>query len=253
VLAFKNRRAGLSESGDVLAICGVGGERGLAVHRDDVDVELALEWLEVRKMRWTVGGLRAMFSDARRAGLIDRNPFLGLWLPTGPGRKNIDVLKLDQVFELADVAAATWKRDGYGQVWRALVLWQAFVGRRPAEAYGLVRADLDVAAVRRQRIPFTPRDATPDELPLPKNGKTRRVVIPPPTLEAIQALPRPIDPNAPLFGTRRESHDVALRRRFRRLSTLPAHSRTSRRRSQCVPMCEYLGDRRSWRGSACTT
>jgi integrase len=28
-------------------------------------------------------------------------------------------------------------------------------------------------------------------------------VIPPPALEAIQALPRPIDPAAPVFGTRR--------------------------------------------------
>jgi integrase len=148
-----------------------------------------------------------MFSDARRAGLIERNPFLGLGLSTGPGRKNIEVLRVGQVFELADIAAATWSSDGYGLVWRAVVLWQAFVGTRPAEAYGLVRADLDVGEaevdVRRQRTPFTPRDATPDELPLPKNGKTRRIVIPPPALEAIQALPRPIDPNAPLFATRR--------------------------------------------------
>jgi integrase len=112
-------------------------------------------------------------------------------------------------------AARTWGSDGYGLVWRALVLWQAFVGTRPAEAYGLVRADLDVAAaevdVRRQRTPFTPRDATPDELPLPKNGKTRRVVIPPPALEAIQALPRPLDPAAPLFGTRRGRVEPSLK------------------------------------------
>ena len=112
----------------------------------DVDVELALEWLEVRKIRWTVGGLRAMFSDARRAGLIERNPFLGLGLSTGPGRKNIELLTLGQVLELADAAAVTWGQDGYGQVWRALVLWQAFVGTRPAEAYGLVRGDLNIAA-----------------------------------------------------------------------------------------------------------
>lgn len=173
----------------------------------DVDVELALEWLEVRKMRWTVGGLRAMFSDARRAGLDERNPFLGLGLSTGPGRKNIEVLRLGQVLELADAAAATWGQDGYGQVWRALVLWQAFVGTRPAEAYGLVRGDLDIAAaevdIRRQRTPNTPRDAAVDELPLPKNGQTRRIVIPPPALDAIQALPRPIDSEAPMFGTRR--------------------------------------------------
>jgi integrase len=173
----------------------------------EVDVELALDWLEVRRMRWTIGGLRAMFSDARRAGLIERNPFLGLGLSTGPGRKNIEVLKVDQVFELADIAATTWGSDGYGLVWRALVLWQAFVGTRPAEAYGLVRADLDIAAaevdVRRQRSPYTPRDAELDELPLPKNGLTRRVVIPPPALDAIQAPPTPIDAHAPVFATRR--------------------------------------------------
>jgi hypothetical protein len=40
----------------------------------DVDVELALDWLEVRRMRWTLNGLRAMFTDARRAGHIERNP-----------------------------------------------------------------------------------------------------------------------------------------------------------------------------------
>lgn len=173
----------------------------------DVDVELALDWLEVRRMRWTLNGLRAMFTDARRAGHIERNPFLGLGLSTGPGRKNIEVLKVDQVFELADAAAATWGAGGYGLTWRALVLWQAFVGTRPAEAYGLVRDDLDVVAaevdIRRQRPPFTPRDAEIHELPLPKNGKTRRVVIPPPALDAIQALPSPLDSRAPLFTTKR--------------------------------------------------
>jgi integrase len=74
-------------------------------------------------MRGTIGGLRAIFSDARRAGLVERNPFLGLGLSTGPGRKHIEVLKVDQVFELADIAATTWGSDGYGLVWRALVLW----------------------------------------------------------------------------------------------------------------------------------
>jgi hypothetical protein len=51
--------------------------------------------------------------------------------------------------------------------------------------------------------PYTPRDAELDELPPPKNGLTRRVVIPPPALDAIQAPPTPIDAHAPLFATRR--------------------------------------------------
>ena len=54
---------------------------------------------------------------------------------------------------------------------------------------------------------------TLDELPLPKNGKTRRVVIPPPALDAIQALPPPIDRHAPLF------HAAAAARSRARSST----------------------------------
>jgi hypothetical protein len=49
----------------------------------DVDVELALEWLGEK--RWTHGGLRAMFTDARHAGLIESNPFAGLRLRGTPG------------------------------------------------------------------------------------------------------------------------------------------------------------------------
>ena len=42
----------------------------------DVTVELALEWALGR--RWTLGGVRAMFSDARRRGLVETNPFTNL-------------------------------------------------------------------------------------------------------------------------------------------------------------------------------
>lgn len=41
----------------------------------DVSVEMALEWMG--EHRWTLGGIRAMFSDARRVGLADTNPFAG--------------------------------------------------------------------------------------------------------------------------------------------------------------------------------
>ena len=95
--------------------------------------------------------------------------------------------------------------DGYGLVWRALVPWQAFVGTRPAEAYGLVprrsRYRGGRSRRRHQRSPYAPKDAEPDELPLPKNGKTRRIVIPPPALDAVQALPTELDPSAPLIST----------------------------------------------------
>ena len=172
----------------------------------DGDVELALEWIVVKGMRWTINGIRAMCTDARRAGHIAANPFLGLGLTTGPGRKDIDVLTEAEVLELAELAERTWARSGLGLLWRAFVLWQAYVGTRPAEGYGLVRPDIDFRAgevdITRQRPPVDAR--TPlDQLPLPKNGRARRVNVHPLALEAVQALPADLRPDAPLFHAKR--------------------------------------------------
>ena len=170
----------------------------------DVDVELALEWIVVRGMRWTLGGVRAMFTDARRAGLITTNPFLGMGLSSGHGRRELQVLELAEVIELAEIAARCWPRAGVGRVWRALIIWQAFVGTRPAEAYGLTRADLDRdrVHVRRQRPPGAARTAVAD-LPMPKNGQARTVNVHPLALAAIRELPTSLRADAPLFTTRR--------------------------------------------------
>ena len=60
------------------------------------------------------------------------------------------------MFELADAAAATWGSERLrARIRQALVLWQAFVGTRPAEAYGLVREGLDVSAGRGRDAPAT--------------------------------------------------------------------------------------------------
>lgn len=178
----------------------------MPLHELDGDVELALDWIVVRGNRWTLGGLRAMCTDARKAGHLVQNPFVGLGVSTGPGRRDIDVLTEGQVLELAESAVRAWPRHGVGAVWRAVVLWQAFVGTRPAETYGLVRADVDLVAgevsVLRQRPPFDARTLV-DALPLPKNGRTRRVNVHPLALDAVRALPTPLRPDAPLFQARR--------------------------------------------------
>jgi hypothetical protein len=70
----------------------------------DVDVQLALEWLGEK--RWTHGGLRAMFTDARNAGLIDANPFTGLRLPGSHGRRDLEVVSEDRCIVYA---SARWK------------------------------------------------------------------------------------------------------------------------------------------------
>jgi hypothetical protein len=56
----------------------------------EVGVELALGW--VHEHQWTHGGIRAMFSDARRAGLVEQNPFTELRLKRSSGRKYLTVL-----------------------------------------------------------------------------------------------------------------------------------------------------------------
>lgn len=76
----------------------------------DVSVELALEWLG--EHRWTLGGIRAMFSDARRVGLVDTNPFAGLRLRGSRGRKDIDIPTRDEVERLADYALEVWSGRG---------------------------------------------------------------------------------------------------------------------------------------------
>lgn len=172
----------------------------------DGDVELALEWLEVKGMRWTLGGVRAMCTDARRAGHIAANPFLGLGISTGAGRKHIDVLTVEQVDELAACAEKTWRRGAYGKLWRALIYWQAYVGSRPAEGYGLIRPDIDAKAglvtIERQRPPVDARTPV-DELPPPKNGQARTVNVHPLALEAVLSLPTPLRSQTPLFHARR--------------------------------------------------
>jgi len=160
----------------------------------DVHVPLALEWL--REKRWTHGGVRAMFSDARRQGLIDSNPFTGLRLKGSRGRADLDVLSVGEVAELADCAGAVWSGE-VELTMRALIATAAYVGMRPAELYGLRWADLDFKGsevrVERQYSAKTRR------YELPKNGRTRTIVLTAPAREALLALPRPVDADAHVF------------------------------------------------------
>lgn len=160
----------------------------------DVDVQLALEWLGEK--RWTHGGLRAMFTDARNAGLIDSNPFTGLRLAGSHGRKNLKVLSETQVYRLCECAVEVWEAE-VGLMTRALISVAAFVGARPAEMYGLRWDDLDLRSdeVRIERQ-YSPRTRS---FELPKNGLTRTVVLTAPAKSALMELPRPVNAQEPIF------------------------------------------------------
>lgn len=164
----------------------------------EVDTQLAYEWL--REKRWTLTGIRAMFSDARRQQLVEANPFAGLRLRGTHGRKNLDVLTVEEVDRLVDCAGEVWS----GEVARtvgALIAMAAFTGMRPAELYGLRWSDLDLrneeVNVRRQYSPKT------RSFELPKNGLTRTIVLTPPAKDALQAMPRPVDSESLVFRASR--------------------------------------------------
>jgi integrase len=160
----------------------------------DVSVELALEWMG--EHRWTLGGIRAMFSDARRVGLVDTNPFAGLRLRGSRGRKDIDVLTRDEVDQLAAYAVEVWSGEVALTI-RALILMAGFVGMRPAELYGLRWSDIDIRAdeihVERQY------SASTRSFELPKNGKKRMIVLTAPAKAGLLAMPRPVDGDAMVF------------------------------------------------------
>lgn len=161
---------------------------------EDVGVELALEW--VRDHQWTHGGIRAMFSDARRAGLLDRNPFTDLRLRRSPGRKNLDVLSRVEVERLICCATEVWGGET-GLTVKTLISCAAYLGMRPAELYGLRWSDLDFRSdeVRVERQ-YSPKSRT---FELPKNGLKRLVVLTAPAREALLEMPRPIDQDQLVF------------------------------------------------------
>ncbi len=101
-------------------------------------------------------------------------PFAGRRLRGSQGRKNLEQVALTV---------------------GALVATAAFTGMRPAELYGLKWVDIDLRQdeihVERQ---YSPRTRT---FELPKNGRTRIVVLTPPARDALLALPRPVDSRMP--------------------------------------------------------
>jgi integrase len=137
-----------------------------------------------------------MFSDARRSGLVDGNPFAGLRLRGSHGRKDLDVLSLDEVERLAACAGEVWAGEVALTV-RALVLMAAFVGMRPAELYGLRWSDVDLredeVRVERQYSPSTRR------FELAKKGQKRVVVLTPPAKAGLLGLPRPVKVDELIF------------------------------------------------------
>jgi integrase len=160
----------------------------------DVDRPMAREWA-LRQPKANVFVVRSMFGDALRDGLCTINPFSDLRLEQSRGRKDIVALTESELQELAGHAREV--HGEYGATFAAMIIFAGYVGLRPAELFALEHVDVTAGRVHvRQSL-----DAT-GQLKLPKNGRTREVVLPPPARDALRSMPRRVD--TPLaFTTKR--------------------------------------------------
>jgi integrase len=147
----------------------------------DIGRRRAREWALLH--RASVPVVRAMFKDALDEEVVLSNPFAKLGLEQNRGRKDLVTLTDDELHELADSALETF--DAYGPTFRACILFAAYTGLRPGELFALEWRDIqgDVIHVRRSL-------SSTGEVTLPKNGKTREVILPPPARAALTAMPR---------------------------------------------------------------
>lgn len=131
-----------------------------------------------------VAAVRAMFNDALNDGLIRANPFAKLGLKQSRGRKDIVPPSVEQVAALAEAAHAT--HGEYGPTFAAQILVAAYTGVRPGELWELRWADVDL-----QRLEVTvARRTWKGDIDAPKNGRTRKIILPPPARDALLAAPR---------------------------------------------------------------
>lgn len=152
----------------------------------DVDRVTARGWA-LRHPQSNVRVVRTMFNDAMNDGLHPGpNPFANLRLEQSRGRKDLIALTLAELDELAEVALRV--HGEFGPVFRAMVIFSAYVGLRPGELFALERGDVGRDEVQiRQNLDGT------GKLKAPKNGQERVVVLPPAAREALKDVPARLD------------------------------------------------------------
>ena len=150
----------------------------------DLDRLVARPWA-LTQPQSNVRAVRAMLNDAINDGLHPGpNPFANLRLEQPRGRKDLDALSEEELQTLAGCARTV--HEDYGPTFQAMVIFAAYVGLRPGELFALHRGDVDQDEVVIRRN----LDAT-GQLKLPKNGKERIVILPPPARDALlDVVPR---------------------------------------------------------------
>ncbi len=151
---------------------------------DSITVDEARTWAHEHKTQ--LPALRAMFNDARRSGIVIVNPFAGLGIERGRGRRDLpsEWLTLPDVEGIA--AAALAVHGDYGPTMAAIILFAAHTGLRPGELFALEHADLggDTITVRHAA------DSRTRTVGAPKNGRARTIVYPQAAREAVKHVAR---------------------------------------------------------------
>jgi integrase len=152
----------------------------------ELDRPTARAWA-LAQPKSNVRAVRAMLNDAINDGLHPGpNPFANLRLEQSRGRRDLVALTEPELHELADTAMSV--HGDYGPTFRAMILFAGYVGLRPGELFALERTDVrgDEVTIRQNL------DGT-GALKLPKNGKPRVVILPPPARAALLDVPPRLD------------------------------------------------------------
>jgi len=152
----------------------------------DVSRAEARQWAQANRSR--ASAIRAMFNDALDEEIVTSNPFANLRIEQSRGRRDLEVISQASLHELAD--AALTELGSYGAQFRACILFAAYVGLRPAELFMLKWTDIDF---ERGLVTVRLSLGNTGEVTLPKNGRTRTVVLPPTARDALRSMPRRTD------------------------------------------------------------
>lgn len=141
------------------------------------------EWRAGAKHESTIAPLRAMWNDAIREELTDRNPFASLGITRSRGNKDVQPPSEETVWDLIHAA-----RRLAGPSFSAWLQVAAFTGMRPGELDAL---RWDAVDFDRSRILVAEQySATSRTFTLPKNGKRRWAPLTPPARDALVGIAR---------------------------------------------------------------
>lgn len=154
----------------------------------------AEKWASANRHR--VPAVMALFTDARKRGYVDENPFDGL-TPKTDGRKHKRPPTIEDVHDLAACAVKV-HGAGFGDEIAAMILWSAYTCMRPGEVYAASWKHLDGDTYYVAEA----FNSTLGTLAEPKYGSSGTIIVPQPALDAVHALARRLNDDV-MFRTRR--------------------------------------------------